>query len=98
MLTCPVPAATTSHSLGHHRTRRLSIPAPPPRQRQTPRAIVERLNKEFTAAINTPQVRDALLIQGLQAETTTSAAFARYLDAEISKWREVARKADLKPG
>ncbi len=65
---------------------------------QTPRAIVERLNKEFTAAINTPQVRDALLIQGLQAETTTSAAFARYLDAEISKWREVARKADLKPG
>ena len=64
---------------------------------QTPRAIVERLNKEFTAAINTPQVRDALLIQGLQAETTTSAAFARYLDAEISKWREVARKANLQP-
>ncbi len=62
---------------------------------QTPRAIVERLNKEFTAAINTPQVRDALLIQGLQAETTTSAAFAGYLDAEISKWREVARKANL---
>lgn len=64
---------------------------------QTPRAIVERLNKEFTAAIATPQVRDALLIQGLQPETTTSAAFAKYLDAEISKWREVARKANLKP-
>ncbi len=64
---------------------------------QTPRAIVERLNKEFTAAINTPQVRDALLIQGLQAETTTSATFAKYLDAEISKWREVARKANLQP-
>lgn len=64
---------------------------------QTPRAIVERLNREFTAAINTPQVRDALLLQGLQPETTTSAAFARYLDTEISKWREVARKANLKP-
>lgn len=64
---------------------------------QTPRTIVERLNKEFTAAINTPQVRDALLIQGLQPETTTSAAFAKYLDTEISKWREVARKANLKP-
>ena len=64
---------------------------------KTPRAIVERLNKEFTTAINTPQVRDALLLQGLQPETTTSAAFAKYLDAEISKWREVARKADLKP-
>lgn len=64
---------------------------------KTPRAIVDRLNREFTTAINTPQVRDALLLQGLQPETTTSAAFAKYLDAEISKWREVARKADLKP-
>ena len=64
---------------------------------QTPRAIVERLNREFTSAINTPQVRDALLLQGLQAETTTSATFAKYLDAEISKWREVALKANLRP-
>lgn len=64
---------------------------------KTPRTMIERLNKEFTAAINTPQVRDALLLQGLQPETTTSAAFAKYLDSEISKWREVAQKANLKP-
>jgi tripartite-type tricarboxylate transporter receptor subunit TctC len=64
---------------------------------KTPRTIVDRLNKEFTSAINTAQVRDALLIQGLQAETMTSAAFTKYLDAEISKWREVARRANLKP-
>jgi len=64
---------------------------------KTPRLIVERLNKEFTTAITTPQVRDALLIQGLQPETTTSAAFAKYLDAEIGKWRGVALKAKLKP-
>lgn len=64
---------------------------------KTPRVMVERLNKEFTTAIATPQVRDALLIQGLQPETTTSAGFAKYLDTEISKWREVARKANLKP-
>ncbi len=64
---------------------------------RTPRAIVERLNREFTTAIALPPVRDALLLQGLQPETTTSAAFAKYLDAEIGKWHEVARKADLKP-
>lgn len=64
---------------------------------QTPRAIVERLNREFTSAINTPQVRDALLLQGLQPETSSSAAFSRYLDTEIAKWREVARKANLRP-
>lgn len=64
---------------------------------KTPRVMVERLNKEFSKAIGTPQVRDALLIQGLQPETTTSAGFAKYLDTEISKWREVARKANLNP-
>ncbi|MBS1218361.1 MAG: extra-cytoplasmic solute receptor BugT [Proteobacteria bacterium] len=64
---------------------------------QTPRAIVERLNREFTTAIATPRVHDALLIQGLQPETMTPAAFSRYLDAEINRWREVARKANLKP-
>ena len=48
-------------------------------------------------AIAVPQVRDALITQGLQPETTTPAAFSRYLSAEITKWRDVARKANLKP-
>ena len=64
---------------------------------KTPRPIVDRLNREFVAAIAAPQVRDALITQGLQPETTTPAAFSRYLSAEITKWRDVARKANLKP-
>jgi tripartite-type tricarboxylate transporter receptor subunit TctC len=64
---------------------------------QTPRTIVDRLHREFASAIALPQVRNALLAQGLQPETATPAAFARYLAAEIAKWREVARKANLKP-
>jgi tripartite-type tricarboxylate transporter receptor subunit TctC len=64
---------------------------------KTPRPIVDRLNREFATAIAVPQVRDALIIQGLQPETTSPAAFSRYLNLEIAKWREVARKANLKP-
>lgn len=64
---------------------------------KTPRTIVERLNREFATAIAVPHVRDALIIQGLQPETTSPAAFSRYLNLEIAKWREVARKANLKP-
>jgi tripartite-type tricarboxylate transporter receptor subunit TctC len=64
---------------------------------KTPQPIVDRLNREFAAAIAMPAVRDALVTQGLQPETTSSAAFSRYLAAEIAKWREVARKANLKP-
>jgi tripartite-type tricarboxylate transporter receptor subunit TctC len=64
---------------------------------RTPAPIVERLNREFTAAIAVPQVREALLLQGLQPETTSPAAFSRYLTAEIAKWTAVVRKANLKP-
>jgi tripartite-type tricarboxylate transporter receptor subunit TctC len=64
---------------------------------KTPTPIVERLNREFASAIAVPQVREALLIQGLQPETTSSAAFSRHLTAEIAKWTAVARKANLKP-
>ena len=64
---------------------------------RTPRPIVDRLNREFTTAIALAQVRDALVNQGLQPQTTTSAEFARYLHAEIAKWTAVARKANLKP-
>jgi tripartite-type tricarboxylate transporter receptor subunit TctC len=64
---------------------------------RTPTPIVERLNREFAAAIAVPQVREALLLQGLQPETTSPAAFSRYLTAEIAKWTAVVRKANLKP-
>ena len=64
---------------------------------KTPRAIVDRLHREFTGAIALPQVRDALLAQGLQPETSTPAAFTKTLAAEISRWREVAKRANLTP-
>ena len=64
---------------------------------KTPRPIIERLHREFAAAIGVPKIRDSLLAQGLHPETTTPAAFAKYLGTEIDKWREVARKANLKP-
>jgi len=64
---------------------------------QTPKPIVDRLNRELTTAIALPQVRDALMAQGLQPQTMTSAELSRYLSAQISRWTEVARKANLKP-
>jgi tripartite-type tricarboxylate transporter receptor subunit TctC len=64
---------------------------------QTPKPIVDRLNRELATAIALPQVRDALMTQGLQPQTTTSAELTRYLSAQIASWTEVARKANLKP-
>lgn len=88
-----VPTAQKAGIRNFEMTLWLAVFAPA----QTPQAIVNRLNREFTAAIALPQVRDALLAQGLQPETTTPAAFSKYLAAEIAKWRGVAQKANLKP-
>ena len=61
----------------------------------TPRHIVERLHREFTSAITDPQVHNALLTQGLHPESSTPAAFAKQLDAEIRLWSKVAKQAKL---
>lgn len=88
-----VPTVMESGVRNYEVTLWLAVFAPA----QTPRPIVERLNREFNAAIATPQVRDALLAQGLQPETMSPAAFSRHLATEIDKWRAVVRKAQIKP-
>lgn len=88
-----VPTAQESGLKGFEVTLWLALFAPA----RTASPVVDRFNREFVAAIAQPQIREALLVQGLQPQTTSSAAFAKYLSAEIAKWREVARKANLKP-
>jgi tripartite-type tricarboxylate transporter receptor subunit TctC len=53
---------------------------------KTPRAIVDRLNKEFTRALNLPDIREALLRQGLEAAPGTAEAFGAYIRSEYDKW------------
>jgi tripartite-type tricarboxylate transporter receptor subunit TctC len=63
----------------------------------TPVATVDRLNKEFVSAINQPAVRKILIHQGLQPQTTTPAQFSDLIAKAITRWRDVARRANLKP-
>jgi len=63
----------------------------------TPRMHVERLNREFVNAINSTAVRKALVAQGLQPQTTTPDGYRVLIEKAIVRWREVARRANLKP-
>lgn len=63
----------------------------------TPRMYVERLNREFVSAIRTPAVRNALVAQGLQPQTTTPEGFRALIEKAIARWRDVAARANLKP-
>jgi len=62
---------------------------------KTPRPIVARLNAEFTRSLGLPEVRDALLRQGLEPAPGTPESFGVYMKAEYEKWGKVAASAGI---
>jgi len=64
---------------------------------KTPRPIVDRLNKDFVAVLNMPDVRDILFKQGLDAAPSTPEAFGAYIKSETAKWAKVIKASGAKP-
>jgi tripartite-type tricarboxylate transporter receptor subunit TctC len=64
---------------------------------KTPRPIIERLNKEFVRALNVPEVKDALLRNGLEAAPGTPEAFGAYIRSEYRKWGKLIAEAGIPP-
>ena len=62
---------------------------------KTPRAIVMRLNKEFIQALNTPDVKEALLKNGLEARPGSPEEFGKYIHAEYAKWGKLIKEAGI---
>lgn len=64
---------------------------------KTPRPVIDRLNKEITAALTAPDVKAFLFKQGLDAAPGTPEQFASYMKAEYAKWTKVIQAAGIKP-
>jgi tripartite-type tricarboxylate transporter receptor subunit TctC len=62
---------------------------------RTPRPIVDRLNKEFSRALLMPEIKEALLKQGLEVAPGTPEAFGAYMKAEYLKWGKLIREAGI---
>jgi len=62
----------------------------------TPRALVNRLNRELTAALTAPDVKDFLFKQGIDAAPGTPEQFTKYMKTEHAKWTRVINAAGLK--
>lgn len=62
----------------------------------TPGAIVDRLQDEVMRVLADPEVKQKLLVQGLEARGGTAAEFGKFIDDETRKWTEVIRAAGLK--
>ena len=64
---------------------------------KTPRPIIDRLNKEFTAVLNSPDVKEMLFKQGLDVHASTPEAFGAYIKSETVKWAKVIKASGAKP-
>ena len=63
----------------------------------TPKPIVERLQRELSAAIDEPKSRARLMEAGFEPQSSTPAAFAKLVRKEIEKWRPVVKMSGATP-
>jgi tripartite-type tricarboxylate transporter receptor subunit TctC len=61
----------------------------------TPKEIVALLQREFSAVVNTPDVKARLLQSGIEAEGNSQADFAAYVKADAAKWKRVIADAKI---
>jgi tripartite-type tricarboxylate transporter receptor subunit TctC len=63
----------------------------------TPRAIVERLNRDIVAIVKTPQFAEQFAAEGIVPVGNTPEEFTRVMIADIAKWAKVIRAAGIRP-
>jgi tripartite-type tricarboxylate transporter receptor subunit TctC len=68
----------------------ISVPA------GVPEAIVERLAKEYGAALQNPEVRERLLSLGAEINGNSGAAFSTMVRMDVERWAKVVRTAGIK--
>jgi tripartite-type tricarboxylate transporter receptor subunit TctC len=62
---------------------------------KTPRAIIEKLNSQITAALADPAVKQRLRAAGIEAIQGTPEDFAAYMQSETAKWQGVIKAANI---
>jgi tripartite-type tricarboxylate transporter receptor subunit TctC len=63
----------------------------------TPKPVLEKLNREINAIIESPQIREKLREQGVEADAMKPAELGALYKAETAKWAKVIRDAKIQP-
>lgn len=64
--------------------------------RNTPPAIIDRLNKEINAGLADPKIKARLADLGSAPRPMTSAEFGKFIADEVEKWGKAIRAANIK--
>jgi tripartite-type tricarboxylate transporter receptor subunit TctC len=62
----------------------------------TPRAIVERVSADIQKQLNDPQLRERIVDRGGIPDPRTPQGYADFIRAEIEKWAQVAKAANVR--
>ena len=86
-----VPTVAESGVPGYAATSWNAVAAPA----KTPRAVIDRLNREINAALKAPDVVEKLAAQGVTARGGTPEDMRRLVAADVDKWRRVIEQAKI---
>ena len=62
---------------------------------KTPRAVIEKLQREIAAVANSPEIRPTLVAQGNDVVTNTPQEFAQAIKADAARWGGIGRKLGI---
>ena len=88
-----VPTITESGVPGYEAVQWYGVLAPA----ATPKEIVARLNRDITAILQMPEVKERFAADGGDPGGNTPEEFARYIRSETEKWAQVVKTAGIKP-
>ncbi len=87
-----VPTLSESGLTGYDSTGWFGLVAPA----GTPAAIIQKLNTEFTAALNDETIKAQMRQNGMEPVATTMEGLDAYIKSETQKWAKVIRQANIK--
>lgn len=62
---------------------------------KTPRAMIERINTEAVAVLNSPELVKAFADRGIVASPQTPEEFGRFVQTEVNKYKDLASKVGI---
>jgi len=88
-----VPTVAESGVPGYAATNWYGLIAPA----KTPKAIIDRINRDITAALKSPDVVQQLNARGIDSTPSSPAEYAKFIRDEDKKWVPIIKRANIQP-
>ena len=88
-----VPTVAESGLPGYEAVLHYGLLAP----QGTPRPIIDRLNKELRAVLDSEEIRRRMAIEGAEPLASSPEEYAADIDREETKWSNIVRSGGIKP-